>query len=134
MRRLAAMLFLMLSPTLLVADIPSDGAVTFTSDTKTVVNVSTTTTSPTQLCTRDSYLTRTWIVNLSTFTLLISTSSSNLTSTSFGIPPSGTAGFPGTPFSPDGPTVPYWGSIFGVLTGSSATSANGNNVGVLRTK
>lgn len=133
MKRLLTLGFLLL-PVSAFAWSTVDGSKTMTVGSGQFVNISTTTSQPTKLMDYDSFVTRTWITNFSTFTLLISTSSTNLTSNSFGIPPSGTAGFPGTPFSPDGPMSPYQGPIYGVLLGSSTTSFGANNVGVMRTK
>ncbi len=116
------------------ADIPSDGSNTFTSDTKQYVNVSTTAASPTQIMTVDNYITRGYVVNWSTNTLYISSATPMNTSTAYAIQPSATAGQPNmVPFTLDGPQIPYWGSLYAVLGGTS-TAANGNTVAVIRLK
>lgn len=108
------------------ADAPADGAVTMSADSK-ALTVSSTTVSPTQILSRESFILRTWIVNTSTFPVFISTFTHSFsTATEMQIPAS-------TTFSPDGPIVPYWGPLFGVLGGTSAANG-GNNITILRTK
>lgn len=108
------------------ADAPADGAVTFGTDSK-ALTVSSTTVSPTQILSRDPYVLRTWIINTSTNTLIVSTFSHTMNpATDVNIPGS-------TIFSPDGPQVPYWGPMFAVLNGTSSAT-NGSNISILRTK
>lgn len=111
------------------ADILADGSLTFGNDTKQVT-VSTTTTSPTQIFSNDPYVTHSCIVNMSTYTLFISSASNSVsTSTNFMVPPSSS-------FVPDGPTVPYWGpmwAVLGVGPGQAGTAITGV-VGIYRSK
>lgn len=133
MKRIAILAGLILMNfTLAYADILADGSNTFTTDTKTVV-ISTTCALPTQLLTVDNFLTRTWIVNQSTWTnLLISTSSVGISTNSYMIQPTPNIG---SVFSPDGPMVPYWGQLFGCSTSTvSGLNTVPTNVSVLRTK
>lgn len=104
MKKLIALL-LCLSP-FAQADILADGSLTFGVDTKSVT-ISTTSASPTQIFINDPYVTRSWIINDSTYTLFIS-SVTTISTGSFAIPPS-------TVFSPDGPAVPYWGPLWAFL-------------------
>jgi hypothetical protein len=93
------------------ADITADGSNIFTTDSRTVL-VSTNCATPTQICTVDNFITRTWIVNPSTWTnVYLSTTSVSVSSNSFFVPTS-------TVFTPDGPQVPFWGQLFAC---SSAT-------------
>lgn len=107
------------------------GGLVFTSDTRRVL-VSASTATATQVLTRDSYITATWITNLSSFTVMLSTVSNNFSAnTTFALPPCITA-TNCTPWSPDGPTVPYWGPMFAVQIGTSSTATS--TLSVLRTK
>jgi hypothetical protein len=115
------------------ADIPADGSNMFTSDTKSM-NLSTNTASPTQILTQDSFITRTWIVNNSSFSILISTVSVGMTSGNGGgflIPPCVTS-TSCQPWSPDGPTVPYWGQLYAVQLGTGPSTTP--TISVLREK
>ena len=113
------------------ADIAADGSNIFTGDSKTV-QISTTMAAPTQILTVDNFVTRTWIVNTSTFTMFISTVSTNLTTNSPSIPPCA-VNTTCVPWTPDGPIVPYWGAMFAVLSGT-ATPTGSDSISVLRLK
>lgn len=112
----------------LYADILADGSNVFSSDTKTVA-ISTTCTSPTQIATFDSYITRTWIVNPSSWTnLYISTVSVNMSTGTFFVPPS-------TVFSPDGPAVPFWGQLYACSSATvSGLNITAQNASIMRAK
>lgn len=100
---------------------PPDASLTFDEDSRTVT-MSTTTTSPTRILIRDGSVQRTWIVNTSTFTIFVSSSSSNVsTSTSFGIPGTPTNATP-VIWSPDGVNSPYAGDLWGVASTQSPPS------------
>jgi hypothetical protein len=97
-----------------------DWSQTMTGDSKTLT-ISTTTSSPTQILTKDSYVQRTYIVNTSTFTIFISSVSSNIsTTTSFGIP--GVSAGSSVIFTPDGTNAPYEGAMWAVTTGQTPPS------------
>ncbi len=106
------------------------GAVNFSTDTRTVV-VSSGTGNPTKILSRDSYVYSTWLINNTSFFVFLSTTSTVNTSTSFSLPPCTTSNCPA--WSPDGPTVPYWGQMYAVILGTSSTST-GNTMSILRTK
>lgn len=111
------------------ADILADGALTFGVDTRQVT-VSTSPTNSTQIFTNDPYITSSFITNYSSYTLFISSVPVISTATAFILPGSS------TPWSPDGPAVPFWGPIWAVLgvgPGQSGTALPGT-VGIFRTK
>lgn len=96
-----------------------DWSLAMTGDSKTVT-VSSTVASPTQICTKDSYVQRTFIVNTSTFTIFISTVSNNLsTTTSFGIPGTGASTNAPVIWSPDGTNAPWNGALWAVVNTQS---------------
>lgn len=130
MKKIIACLFL---ASIARADIQADGANIFTSDTRTL-NVSTVLATPTQILTEDSFITRTWIVNNSSFTVLLSTVSTGFNSGNggtFQLPPCVT-NTSCLAWSPDGPMVPYWGQMFAVQLGTGTSTVP--TLSVLREK
>lgn len=108
---------------------PPDGSLVITSDTRTV-SVSTAQASPTQLLTRDSFIQRTWIMNYSSCTLFVSSTSTSVSfATSFQIPAFSTAG--PSYFSPDGVNAPFWGALWGA---SNCQGTSNSSAGIFRTK
>jgi hypothetical protein len=90
---------------------PTDGALVFDGDTKTV-SLSTTAASPTQILMRDYYIARTWIVSTSTCPVYLSSSAASMSfTTSFSIP-GVTAGAQPIMFTPDGPNTTWWGALW----------------------
>lgn len=112
------------------ADMFEQGAIGFTSDTRQVF-ISSNTAAPTQILTRDSYIRRTWIINNSSFTVLLSTVSNTFNATSVASIPPCVTNDSCTPWTPDGPTVPYWGPMYAVMLGTATTN---NSLSVFRTK
>lgn len=109
-RFLAFALFLGCSPFVRAWN-PSDGALIFTPDTRTL-SISILAATPTQILTRDSYVARTWIVNSSTCAVFLSSSAtSGSLSTNFQIAGSSTSLTP-TVFTPDGVNTPWWGPMW----------------------
>ena len=137
MKKIFLTVLLMIGSTWSFADIGADGAQSLSNDSRTIV-VTTNTASPTQLLTNEPFTVRTWITNYSTFTLFLSTASQSITTSSNSvtgimIPGATTAGTVGTVWSPDGPMVPYWGPLYGVLGGTS-TATNGNAVSIWKSR
>lgn len=102
---------------------PPDQSLTLTTDSRTLT-ISTTPTSPTLLLTKDSWIQRNFIINNSSFTLFLGTTSTSVsTNTAFGIP-----GYFGTNnsliFSPDGVNAPWGGALYGVLLSSQPESVS----------
>lgn len=109
------------------SDMPSDGMVTANSESKTI-NISSTTSSPTQILSDNQFIQRTWLVNLSSNPVMISTFSHTFVfGSEMEIPGS-------TVFSPDGPQVPYWGPLFAVQTATSTALPTSNSISVMRFK
>lgn len=103
---------------------PPDFTLGATGDTKTVT-LSTTVASPTQILTRDSYVQRTYIVNASTFSIFVSTLSTNISTTTVPISfqiPGVSAGQAANIWSPDGVNSPYNGPLWGMATTQSPPS------------
>lgn len=102
---------------------PYDWSLGMTSDSKTVT-LSTTVARPTQLCTQDSNVQRTWIVTSSSFTIFISSVSTNLststTNGSFSITGPATANANPVLWSPDGVNAPYEGALFAVASNTQS--------------
>lgn len=87
------------------------------------VTLSMTITAPTHVLNKDPFVTGTWIVNQSTFTLYMSSVSAGMsTSTSFALPPTSTSSV-GAPiiWSPDGKDSPYMGDLY--IAASAGTVA-----------
>lgn len=107
---------------------PSDGALVFTPDTRTLT-ISTTPASPTQILTRDSYIARTWIVNPSTCSVFLSSSSASASTSNFKI--YGTTATTGaTYFTPDGVNTPWWGAMWAF----SSCGGTPPEISIFRTK
>lgn len=109
---------------------PPDGAYTFSTDTRNV-SISTAIASPTRLMTRESFIQSSYIVNNSTCSVYLSTSSSGMSfSTTFSIP-GVTAGNTPVIFNLGGGAANnYWGDIWGVSDCQSVAP----KIGVFRTK
>ncbi len=99
-----------------------DSSAAFSSDSRTTT-VSNNSASPTHLLTRETFIVRNYIVNTSTFTIFLSSVSTNLSTSSFGIPgtPSGA-----TPviWSPDGVNSPYGGDLWAFVNTVSTPSVS----------
>lgn len=109
---------------------PPDYSVSFDADSGTVP-LSTSTVTPTKLLNRDSGITGTWIINTSSFTVFISTTSTvNLTS-SPSIPPC-IVNTNCLAFTLDGPNTPFMGDLWAVQVGTSSTT--NNRISVIRLK
>jgi hypothetical protein len=99
---------------------PPDATFGLTSDTRQV-SISSTTASPTQICVRDSFVQRTWIINSSTFSIFLSTVSTGLsTSSSFAIP-GVNAGESPVIWSPDGVSSPWNGPLYAITNPTAST-------------
>lgn len=128
MKKIIAILFLASN---VFAFNPPNGAMTFSNDTRQVT-LSTTSASPTQILTNDPNCTSTWLINTSTFTILISTISSNLSATTSAfIPGEGSTTGDPVSWSPDGSVTPYWGPLFAVEVTNGLA---GTKLSVIRTK
>ncbi len=114
--------------TIIMAIGPPDGSMNMTSDTRTV-SVSTVSTSPTRLLTRDSFIQRNILINLSTCTVSLSTSSTVSLTTSFQIPGSSAPVY--QTFSPDGVNSPWWGDLYGV---SNCAATSSSSMTIFRSK
>lgn len=100
---------------------PPDFTLGATGDTKTVT-LSTTNSSPTQILTRDAYVQKTWIVNASTFSIFVSTLSTNISTTTVPISfqiPGVSSGQTANIWSPDGVNSPYNGPLWAVAATQS---------------
>lgn len=110
--------------------VSSPGSLTFQTDTKQVA-VSTNCALPTQILTKDSFISHTFVVNNSSWTnLLISSASTSISTTAnFFVPASSS-------FSPDGPADAFDGAMWACSTPtvSGIQAANVANVGVFRAK
>lgn len=113
------------------ADMFEQGALTWNSDTKQVALTSTTVT---QLMTRDSYIRRNFIVNPSTVAAVCISSFSASVAVSTTTSPA--AILPNTTFSPDGPSTTWWGPLFGILCQLNPVAGPNQSVqiSVIRTK
>src|ERR1700759_3466116 len=98
MKKYVWFLFLLTAP--VYAWQAPDYVVGFTTDTWTVA-VSTTAASPTQLCSYNASAQRTYIVNASTFSIAISSTSSGISTTTSFLIPGVTAGNSPVIWSPD---------------------------------
>lgn len=128
MKRLICLLPLILA-SLAWADIASDGSNVFNPDSKQVLL---STSAVTQVMNYDSFLTRSYLINPSTWTdVCISTVTASVaiaTSTWVSVPPS-------CIFSMDGPTVPWWGAIWAIICpGPGQTTATSQTISIMRTK
>lgn len=129
MKRLIYFLPLLLA-TFARADILADGSNVFNPDSKQVTLSSS---AVTQIMTFDNFLTRSYLINPSTWTdVCIGTVSASVaiaTSTWVSVPP-------GCIFSMDGPTIPWWGAIWAILCpGPGQTGPiTSQTVSVMRTK
>lgn len=131
MRRLTWLIGLLGLASMVHAWMFEQGSLTFTTDTKQI-QVSSITTSPTQILTRDSYINRTWIINDTSFTVILSSFNGGMNSnTSFALPGCPTSQQNCPAWSPDGPTTPYWGPMWAVILGTSSTN---NTLSVFRAK
>ncbi len=114
--------------TIILAFNPPDGSVNMTTDSR-IVSVSTISTSPTRLLTKDSYIQRNILINISTCSVAMSTGTTISFSTSFQIPGSSAPVY--QTFSPDGVNSPYWGDLYGI---SNCAGTSNSQMSIFRSK
>jgi len=102
----------------------------FTGDTGTI-SISSDTTSPTKILTKEAFVQRTWIINQNNFDIYVSSFSTNFsTSTFFKIPATGGTTNPPVIWSPDGPNAPYAGQMYAV----SVPTSTAGKLSIFRSK
>lgn len=127
MRRLLFLLVCVSCPAF--ADTGADGSLTFGTDS---IQVNISTFSNTQIMINDPYVTKSTIINPSSWTAVcVSSYNATLsvsTTTSPAIPQS-------TVFSMDGPTTPWWGGLWAVVCNAAAAAQpQAQRISVIRTK
>lgn len=107
---------------------PPDNSSIMTSNSRTV-SVSTISSSYTLLLNKDSFIQQNLIINLSTCTVFLSSTTTGITTSSFGIPPSSTSYL--SQFSPDGVNSPWGGALYGL---SNCAGTSSSQVTIFRSK
>lgn len=125
-RFVASLLIIAFVSAQLLADIAADGSLIFNGDSK---QVTITSFSATQVMTNDPYITRSYIINPSTWSSICISSTSVISTSLVPFVP------PNTVFSMDGPSIPWWGPLWAEvcnLLGGGQPVAQ--TISVLRTK
>lgn len=113
------------------ADIQADGSNIFNADSH---QVTITSFSATQVMSVDPFITRSYLINPSTWSAVCISSNSTITTTVAPIIPPNTSGS-GTIFAMDGPSIPWWGALFAqACSPLNSSQLTVQTISVLRTK